>query len=161
MERVRAEQAPLLEVLSSANEVRRRSLCTVRSQRSLNSMAQTFSCPVCLDERPVGDMVVFDPCGHLYCKPVRISRRRSHAPATGEHLRYDTCGHTLNSTLVRLPLLALTPTQCVELYLRGKIIEGDCASIRCPFPKCATVLQYHEIKALIDSELFAKYVVVS
>ncbi len=95
-------------------------------------------CNVCYETKKVSAMYTFQPCIHSYCTEVRQP-----------------------IPIIMISLLTecwfLSFSQCICDYLKTKILNNDCVDIHCMYPKCQTIIQYHEIQELVDPELFAKY----
>jgi len=48
-------------------------------------------------------------------------------------------------------------TECLESYFSNRINEGKVLDIKCPFPACTTILEYHQIQDVVSDELFNRY----
>lgn len=47
--------------------------------------------------------------------------------------------------------------ECLQGYFVNSINEGNVLDITCPAPGCKTLVEYHQVRAVVTPELFAKY----
>lgn len=47
--------------------------------------------------------------------------------------------------------------ECLQGYIGNSVTEGNVLDITCPAPGCKTLVEYHQVRAVVTPELFAKY----
>jgi len=47
--------------------------------------------------------------------------------------------------------------ECLQGYYTNRIHEGKVLDITCPAPGCATIVEYHQVQAVVTREIFSKF----
>jgi len=47
--------------------------------------------------------------------------------------------------------------ECLQGYIANSVNDGNVLDLTCPAPGCKTLVEYHQVRAVVTSELFAKY----